>query len=166
MNIAVETQGRWQRLKAATTNTHDRLDKGIMAAGPFQSRDRYGLFVQMQNAFHRDIDALYSNPALDELLPDLQGRRRFGDTAQDLADLGTEPLAADAPPAFGADAELPTALGWLYVAEGSNLGAAVLIKEAQKLGLSETSGARQIAAAPEGRACTGAHSLPRSMHLS
>jgi heme oxygenase len=151
MNIAVDSQGRWQRLKAATTSTHDRLDKDIMAAGPFQSRERYGLFVQMQNAFHREIDALYSIPVLDALLPDLEGRRRFGHTAQDLADLGMEPLAPDASPVFGTDADIPTALGWLYVAEGSNLGAAFLIKEAQKLGLSETFGARHLAAAPEGR---------------
>jgi heme oxygenase len=37
------------------------------------------------------------------------------------------------------------------VAEGSNLGAAFLLKEAIKLGLSETFGARHLAAAPEGR---------------
>ncbi|MDP1908319.1 MAG: biliverdin-producing heme oxygenase, partial [Hyphomicrobium sp.] len=41
--------------------------------------------------------------------------------------------------------------GWLYVAEGSNLGAAFLLKEAEKLGLSDTSGARHLAGAPEGR---------------
>lgn len=61
--------------------------------------------------------------------------------------------ALDAQPVFAsdADADLPTALGWLYVAEGSNLGAAFLLKEAKKLGLSETFGARHLAAAPEGR---------------
>jgi heme oxygenase len=45
----------------------------------------------------------------------------------------------------------PEALGWLYVAEGSNLGAAFLLKEAAKLGLSESFGARHLADAPEGR---------------
>lgn len=42
-------------------------------------------------------------------------------------------------------------LGWPYVAEGSNLGAAFLLKEAAKLGLSETFGARNLTGAPEGR---------------
>ena len=41
--------------------------------------------------------------------------------------------------------------GWLYVAEGSNLGAAFLLKEAIRLELSETFGARHLAGAPEGR---------------
>ncbi|BCJ91253.1 heme oxygenase [Terrihabitans soli] len=151
MNVAVETGGRWQRLKAATSATHDRLDKRIMSAGAFADRARYGRFVQMQHAFHREIDALYSNPQLDALLPDLQGRRRFGHVSQDLTDLGLEPLAETTPWGFGTEADIPTALGWLYVAEGSNLGAAFLIKEAQKLGLSETFGARHLAGAPEGR---------------
>ena len=48
--------------------------------------------------------------------------------------------------------DLPTALGWLYVAEGSNLGAAFLLKWAAALGLNETHGARHLAASPEGRA--------------
>ena len=152
MNIAVEAApGRWQRLKAATSNTHERLDKGIMAARAFESRERYGLFVQMQHGFHRDIDALYENPKLDALLPDLQGRRRFALIGQDLADLGLDPLDLREAPVFSTEADLPTALGWLYVAEGSNLGAAFLIKEAEKLGLSETDGARHLAGHPEGR---------------
>ena len=107
----------------------------------------------MQHAFHREIDALYSDPALDRLLPDLAGRRRLGLIEQDLADLGAEPPAAEGTPAFpmGESADIPTALGWLYVAEGSNLGAAFLLKAAGGLGLSETFGARHLAAAPEGR---------------
>lgn len=145
--------GRAKRLKEATHQTHDRLDKSIMAHNPFQSRDRYGLFVKVQHQFHREIDALYSNPVLDKMLPDLAGRRRFGLIEQDLADLEMTAPSNDASPVFAsnADADLPTALGWLYVAEGSNLGAAFLLKEAQKLGLSETFGARHLAAAPEGR---------------
>ena len=151
MNIAVDTGGRAKGLKAATHATHDRLDKRIMAARPFADRERYALFVRVQHGFHRDIDALYANPVLDKLLPDLAGRRRLPAITQDLADLGLTPATPDAAPVFGADADIPTALGWLYVAEGSNLGAAFLFKEALKLGLSETSGARHLAGAPEGR---------------
>lgn len=144
---------RSKRLKAATGETHDHLDKSIMSGAPFASRGRYGLFVKVQHGFHRDIEALYEDAALDALLPDLAGRRRLPLIEQDLVDLGMEPLAFDALPAFaaGASADLPTALGWLYVAEGSNLGAAFLLKEALKLGLSEDFGARHLAGAPEGR---------------
>ncbi|MCV9909461.1 biliverdin-producing heme oxygenase [Brucella sp. HL-2] len=144
---------RSKRLKACTTGTHERLDQSIMASDPFASRERYALFVEVQYQFHRDIDALYDAAALDALLPDLQGRRRFVLVGQDLIDLGFDLPAADAAPAFpvGNDVDLPTALGWLYVAEGSNLGAAFLLKEALKLGLSEELGARHLAGAPEGR---------------
>lgn len=145
---------RSKRLKDATHTAHGQLDKAIMAGDPFASRESYALFVTVQHAFHRDIDALYDDAALDALLPDLQGRRRFSLIAQDLADLGAEALSFATPPAFavGAPVNLPTALGWLYVAEGSNMGAAFLLKWAkEKLGLSEEFGARHLAGAPEGR---------------
>ncbi|BCP52137.1 heme oxygenase [Kaistia sp. 32K] len=142
---------RAKRLKAETNETHGRLDQAIMAGRPFESRERYARFLAVQHQFHRDIDALYSDPVLDGLLPDLAGRRRFDDVSQDLGDLAIEVPAPATEPAFGADPDIPTALGWLYVAEGSNLGAAFLIKEAAKLGLSETFGARHLAGAPEGR---------------
>jgi len=142
---------RAKLLKAETTEAHSRLDQSIMAGRPFESRERYAMFVAVQHQFHRDIDALYSNPELDRLLPDLAGRRRFGDVEQDLGDLAMPIPTPSAAPAFDADPDLPTALGWLYVAEGSNLGAAFLIKEAAKLGLSESFGARHLAGAPEGR---------------
>lgn len=144
---------RSKRLKARTTGTHERLDQSIMAGDPFASRERYALFVEVQYQFHRDIDALYDDMALDVLLPDLKGRRRFALVGQDLIDLGFDLPVADGEPAFptGNAIDLPTALGWLYVAEGSNLGAAFLLKEALKLGLSEELGARHLAGAPEGR---------------
>lgn len=146
-------ESRARRLKDLTNETHDRLDKSIMAGEPFASRERYALFLKVQHGFHREIDALYFDPELDRLLPDLAGRRRFNLVAQDLADLGTEPDAAHGEPVFvrGAPVDIPTAAGWLYVAEGSNLGAAFLLKAAIRLGLDETFGASHLAAAPEGR---------------
>lgn len=144
---------RSKRLKVATNEMHERLDRSIMQHDPFRSRARYELFVAVQHLFHREIDALYADPGLDRILPDLAGRRRLPLIAQDLGDLGMMVPRKDDPPVFAADAkaDIPTALGWLYVAEGSNLGAALLLKEAAKLGLSETFGARHLAAAPEGR---------------
>jgi heme oxygenase len=145
--------GRTKRLKEATHEMHERLDKSIMMHKAFESLARYGLFVKVQHQFHREIDALYSNQVLDKLLPDLSGRRRFDLIERDLADLQVKVPALDALPTFASstEADLPTALGWLYVAEGSNLGAAFLLKEVRKLGLSETFGARHLAGAPEGR---------------
>jgi heme oxygenase len=143
-----------KRLKAGTEATHERLDKSIMAGRPFADRERYGRFLDVQYRFHRDIDGLYQRPELAERLPDLDGRRRLAQIAADRADLGLPPLADLPPPAFTAESEpdLATALGWLYVAEGSNLGAAFLFKAAAKLGLDETQGARHLAGHPDGRA--------------
>jgi len=145
--------GRAKRLKAATTETHDRLDKRIMAGEPFASVGNYGRFLAVQYQFHRDIDALYDNRELADLLPDLAERRRFEQIAQDLGDLTLAVPENGEAPRFGPDgADLPTALGWLYVAEGSNLGAAFLFKMARALGLDENRGARHLAGHPDGRA--------------
>lgn len=142
---------RAKRLKARSHSTHERLDTRVMAGRPFESRERYGRFLAVQCSFHRDIDALYDDPRLDALLPNLAGRRRLKLIEKDLADLGLAPPADDGFPPLGAGVDLPTALGWLYVAEGSNLGAAFLLKEAVKMGLSEEFGARHLAGHPDGR---------------
>lgn len=152
MNQVTTPDSRAKRLKARTEATHDLLDKSIMAANPFASRENYLQFAQMQHRFHRDIAMLFNDPALIALIPDLPSRQRLDDITQDLADLGATPDAPDAAPALAGDVDLPTALGWLYVAEGSNLGAAFLRKFAAKLGLSDDFGARHLAGAPEGRA--------------
>ena len=142
---------RWRRLRAATEPVHAGLDQRIMAADPFASRARYGRFLLVQHAFHRDVDDLYAATELGKLLPDLADRRRLALIERDLADLGLAPPVAEVAPVCGHDTDLPTALGWLYVAEGSNLGAAFLLKAAAALELSESFGARHLAAAPQGR---------------
>lgn len=143
-----------QRLRKETHSTHDRLDQSIMAASPFATLQGYGRFACVQWAFHREIDALYDDAGLAALLPGLAERRRLDLIAADLADLGLALPAPDATPLFapGAAFERARALGWLYVAEGSNLGAALLRKEAAKLGLSDRHGARHLAPAAEGPA--------------
>lgn len=150
------TDGRARRLKAATGETHQRLDTRIMAADPFGDRARYGRFLAVQYLFHRDIDALYCLPALTALIPDLAARRRLDQVAQDIGDLGQALPLPDRDPLFDGPVEqaidLPTAFGWLYVAEGSNLGAAFLFKAAARLGLDGSCGARHLAGHPEGRA--------------
>ncbi|WP_395943890.1 biliverdin-producing heme oxygenase [Brevundimonas sp.] len=145
---------RARRLKAASHGVHEGLDNAIMAAKPFSSRETYVEFLRIQQLFHRDIAALYEAPELTALFPDLAERRRYDQVRADLADLGADPADETARPRFvaGQALDLPTALGWLYVAEGSNLGAAFLIKAAAALGLSDEFGARHLAASPEGRA--------------
>lgn len=142
-------ESRAKRMKAATQAAHEAIDTRIMAANPFASRANYGRFVRLQYRIHHAVDPLFRNPALADLLPDLAGRRRLDLVEQDAADLET-PL-----PTLDGHAEAPLqiapALGWLYVVEGSNLGAAFLLKAAAKLDLSESFGARHLAGHPTGR---------------
>lgn len=141
---------RSQRLKAGSHDSHERLDARIMRAQPFASLDNYRLFLRLQLRFHRHIATLYGRADLAALVPELAARQRLDALRQDCADLQLNE-EAPAAPALDAQAPLPAALGWLYVAEGSNLGAAVLFKLAAKLGLNETHGARHLDGHPDGR---------------
>lgn len=143
-----------KRLKAETNDTHERLDQRIMAADPFGSRALYGRFLAVQHQFHRDIDALYDHPQIAARVPDLDERRRLAQIEDDIADLDQHLPEATGAPAFASaeGVDLATAFGWLYVAEGSNLGAAFLYKAAAALGLDAGFGARHLAGHPDGRA--------------
>lgn len=144
---------RSRQLKALTHDTHEHVDNSIMSASSFADQQGYVRFVTVQYLFHRDIAPLYQLPALQTLLPDLASRQRLDLIAADLADLGSElPEAQPFPVLTGDPADIATALGWLYVAEGSNLGAALLRKEAAKIGLSDSFGARHLAPPPAGPA--------------
>ncbi|MFC5037772.1 biliverdin-producing heme oxygenase [Tianweitania sediminis] len=139
-----------RRLKTATAEAHAGLDARIMKASPFASRERYGRFLQMQHGFHRDVADIYADERIAVLLPDLRSRCRLADIEADRADLGLDlGMNASSRPSPGEG--LGERLGWLYVAEGSNLGAAFLIKEAAKLGLNADFGARHLAGHPDGR---------------
>lgn len=147
-DLQPDADHRSQRLRKQTMTAHEALDSAITAREPFASRERYGLFLKVQFMFHEGIDALYDDPRLTAALPDLAARRRSSLIRQDMLDLGIEPPATARQ---RAPLDFASALGWLYVAEGSNLGAAFLLKAAHGLGLSETFGAWHLAAQPEGR---------------
>lgn len=144
-------KSRVKRLRKLTHETHERLDKRITGAEPFADRERYGLFLNVQYQFHRDIEALYANAVLQKILPDLANRCRVVLIAADITDINLPVPASDGVPAFGTEPDIAAALGWLYVAEGSNLGAAILLKRAAAMGLDENFGARHLAAHPQGR---------------
>lgn len=144
---------RAKRFKALTHNAHEGVDRSIMTAASFSSLEGYAEFLAIQYLFHRDVAALYEDERLQVLIPDLARRQRLPLVAADLADLECQ-APAEGTPAFspGTPIGLGTALGWLYVAEGANMGAALLRKEAAKLGLSDNYGARHLAPAAEGPA--------------
>ncbi|MEK1914069.1 biliverdin-producing heme oxygenase [Pseudomonas chlororaphis] len=141
---------RSQRLNQITHEPHARLDALVKAHAPFESASSFARFVVAQYLFQSELVALYNDPALIAIVPDLAQRCRAEAAKADLADLETEVPA----PVAGAvqNPSKAEALGWLFVSEGSKLGAAFLIKRAVGLGLGETFGARHLGEPAGGRA--------------
>ncbi|WP_460134304.1 biliverdin-producing heme oxygenase [Pseudomonas sp. S1_E04] len=141
---------RSQRLNQITHAPHTTLDALVKAHAPFETQANFARFVVAQYLFQSELVALYNDPELIALIPDLADRCRADAARLDLADLDTEVPASVA----GAlhNPSKAQALGWLFVSEGSKLGAAFLIKRAVGLGLSETFGARHLAEPVGGRA--------------
>lgn len=141
---------RSQRLNQITHASHERLDKAVKAHAPFESLASYICFLSAQYLFQQELKALYTEPQLIELIADLPERCRAEQAKADLNDLNA-PVPG---PVAGAlnHPSLAEALGWLFVSEGSKLGAAFLIKRAVALNLSETFGARHLGEPAGGRA--------------
>ncbi len=137
-----------QRLKEENRTTHDSVDHLVMSVQPFANPANYTLFLKLQSVFHKIVNPIYQNAELNRLIPELADMARYDAVVQDLHDLGSEPYACagSLPQPQGNEA-----IGWLYCAEGSNLGAAFLFKDAQKLDFTAEHGARHLAPHPDGR---------------
>ncbi|MBZ9785099.1 biliverdin-producing heme oxygenase [Pseudomonas sp. REP124] len=141
---------RSQRLNQITHEPHSKLDALVKAHAPFETQANFARFVVAQYLFQSELVALYNDAELTAIVADLPARCRAEAAKADLADLDTEVPA----PVAGAvnNTSKAEALGWLFVSEGSKLGAAFLIKRAVGLGLSETFGARHLGEPAGGRA--------------
>jgi heme oxygenase len=141
---------RSQRLNQITHEPHSKLDALVKAHAPFETLGNFARFVVAQYLFQSELVALYNDAELTSIVPDLPARCRAEAAKADLADLDTEVPG----PVAGAvnNPSKAEALGWLFVSEGSKLGAAFLIKRAVGLGLSETFGARHLGEPAGGRA--------------
>ena len=151
---------RSQRLNQLTHAPHSELDALVKSHAPFETRESFARFVLAQYLFQSELQALYTDPQLIAIVPDLAERCRAEQARLDLADLDTEVPAAVA----GAvkNPSKARALGWIFVSEGSKLGAAFLIKRAVALELSESFGARHLGE-PEGGRAEGWKSFVRTL---
>ncbi|QVM90461.1 biliverdin-producing heme oxygenase [Pseudomonas entomophila] len=141
---------RSQRLNQITHAPHTELDALVKSHKPFDTRESFARFVVAQYLFQSELQALYNDPQLIAIVPDLAERCRAEQARLDLADLDTEVPA----PVAGAlqSPSLGEAMGWIFVSEGSKLGAAFLIKRAVALELSDSFGARHLGEPAGGRA--------------
>lgn len=138
-----------QYLKVNSRATHDSVDHLVMSVKPFDSQENYIKFLQLQSVFHKIVDDIYKDPALNQKINGLAELARYDTVLLDLQDLNEQPKTMNTPLPQPVGME---AIGWLYCAEGSNVGAAFLYKDAQNnLGFSAEHGARHLAPHADGR---------------
>ncbi|KAA8718920.1 biliverdin-producing heme oxygenase [Pseudomonas cannabina] len=151
---------RSQRLSQITHAPHEQLDKAVKAHAPFASLAGYARFVVAQYLFQSELQGLYNDPALQAIIKDLPTRCRAEQAKADLTDLNMD-IPHPVPGAVHATSSAE-ALGWLFVSEGSKLGAAFLIKRAEALNLSDSFGARHLGE-PEGGRAAGWKTFVRTL---
>lgn len=137
-----------EALKEHSRTTHDAVDNLVMSMQPFASHDNYRKFLQAQYEFHSTVNPIYHDDKLASHIEGLAGLSRLDRVKSDMKDLEVTP--------YGKDVEVPTftdgeAIGWLYCVEGSNVGAAILYKEAGKIDLTDEFGASHLASHEDGR---------------
>lgn len=137
-----------EALKVYSRTTHDSVDEAVMSNQPFASVENYAKFLQTQHEFHETLRPLYEDVELNAQLAGLSELARADSVQQDMQALKVQPATIQVvrPDISGAKR-----IGWLYCAEGSNIGAAILYKEAGKIELDESHGASHLAAHPDGR---------------
>ena len=128
------------RLRERTSHAHASLDRLI---GPFSSVVDYGRYALGLHAFRIPIEeklaAVNWPDSFAHWRPQLIGHA----LRADVLDLGLTPsVGADTAPL---SLTLESLLGTLYVLEGSALGARILFRRAQAIGLGESFGARHLA---------------------
>lgn len=137
-----------EALKKYSRQTHDSVDALVLSMHPFASVENYSKFLQAQDIFQKTLKPIYDDLDWNYKIEGLSQLSRLKQISKDMQDLNVNPVSMveEQPNPSGFEA-----IGWLYCSEGSNLGAAILCKEAQKLNLSDSYGARHLAAHEEGR---------------
>ncbi|KPH64550.1 hypothetical protein AMS58_12365 [Pseudoalteromonas porphyrae] len=141
---------RMSELKRTTAEVHDNLDNKIMAQSPFASKENYGDFLRFQYLLLKHVEPIYQSEQLIVFFSDLAQRNRCTDIVLDLHDIGMKTHNLEQQIDINS-LTIAQAVGWLYVIEGSKLGAAMLAKEVTQLDLNAEFGARFLAGPGNGR---------------
>lgn len=156
MTQSVDSEVLSVYLKQGTHAIHDQLDRRVMQLNPFADAAHYQGFLRMQLRLHTAGEQVYHNQQIKQLIPEVAQRSRLKAVLQDCADLAIPLELQQYDQQLGQFFKITdpyAGLGWLYTIEGSTLGAAILLKHVKNsLGLSESYGARHMAAHNDGRA--------------
>lgn len=138
-------QGRRHgELRRATAAVHQELDELVERRNFFGSVEHYGCYLARMHLFHRQVEPAiagsHAQDARDWLRDD-----RIGWLEADMGDLDRSPLRGAA--GLGRIPLLPSPgarLGALYVIVGSSLGARMLVRRLEALGLPPGRAARYL----------------------
>ncbi|OLP62255.1 hypothetical protein BJF93_18735 [Xaviernesmea oryzae] len=142
-------QSRRFLLRARTAEAHDALDRMI---GPFDSLESYRRYLAGIGGFRLPLEAKLRQAVWPLALEGLRPQDFGLLIRQDQDDLGMtsqEEPGTEETQHFEGATSAAALFGTLYVLEGSNLGARLLYKRAQALGLGPDHGARHLAAQAE-----------------
>lgn len=134
-----ETPSRRSALRSETAQQHADLETVV---GAFGSRAAYVRYLRGMHAFRAPYEAALAGLDWPALFGDWRPTLIAQSLHDDLVDVGAAPLDAMRPVA---ELDPSGVFGVLYVLEGSSLGARLLYRDAQKLGLTATFGARHLA---------------------
>ncbi|ENU92053.1 hypothetical protein F971_03146 [Acinetobacter vivianii] len=149
MNSFVETTLH-NKIKNYTGTEHERLRNLMISLKLFENLKSYKNFTLAQYYFHNEIEKLYILHNINEIVPGIKCHQRLDSIKRDMEDLIIFPGKNESDSIISSNKY--ETLGWLYVSEGSTLGAAILLNGAKNgYGLSELFGARNLAEYPEGR---------------
>lgn len=134
-------------LKAATAPYHERIDRLGSLYGMFNSLDAYSKYLEATWRSRLALETLLDVSDLRRVFSDWDNHKIQSELQMDYADLsdGEELKKPKLQFDGGAPVDLPSAIGTLYVLQGSALGATFLIQKAGLLGLDAEYGARHLA---------------------
>ncbi|MBP1848701.1 biliverdin-producing heme oxygenase [Rhizobium halophytocola] len=134
---------RRQVLRTRTAPIHRQLDEFV---GDFSDLSDYSRYLRGMLAFRRDVEADLAVTPMARHLGDYQPSLIVEELQHDLAATGGATSVPPTPQAEEPRRPLSrdAMLGMLYVLEGSALGARILVKRAERLGLGETTGAAHL----------------------
>ena len=155
MTASFTPQSLAKRLKNETSAEHEYMHQLMAKNQVFEDKQNYAQFTLAQYYFQKNIEVLFGLSEVSALISDLDIRGRSQAALLDLQDLAVQPENLELETET---TDFHAALGWIYVSEGSTLGAAFLFRQAERaFGFSGEFAARNLAAYPEGRAKVWKH---------
>lgn len=131
------------KLRLSTSPLHKQLESVPLSqviVSPEITVQKYAEYLLVMEGIVKDVEEKVY-PVISNFISDIDERKKLSSIQDDLKVLGFSVLNETI--AFDADFEIPSALGIVYVMEGSTLGGRVILKNIEKqLGFNADNGAK------------------------